>query len=488
MSTRALDRDLLADYPPPLVSALAEVADRSETQWYLAGGVVRDWLLGRMPKDLDITIQTGALSCARRLADLLKAAYVPLDEAEGVARVVWGEFTIDLTDFRQGAKTIEADLALRDFTINAMAIAFDPDRRGLAMPALIIDPTNGRLDLERRCLRCCSADGFTEDPLRLLRAFRFAASLVFFMDPETRVLIGIHHQRIKQVSAERILAECNAIMASPHAGAFMHDIAASGLLWQLFPELRLGCGMAQPASHHLDVLGHSIETLRAMETVLAEPLLFFPQAGEPLRRYILGKNIVMLLKWAALFHDLGKPACHRIRDGRITFYNHDLVGAEVFGTIAHRLKWSRQARETVQLLIRHHMWPFHLNNAKPRTGITARACLRLIKTMGADLPGLFLLAMADSLAGQGIKRPQDMEQALAELWREVHTAIEEHVKPVLTLPRLLTGHDLMAEFALPPGPLLGKILNGLERAQVEGLVKTREGAKSWVKKFLQELH
>ncbi len=192
-----------------------------------------------------------------------------------------------------------------------------------------------------------------------------------------------------------------------------------------------------------------------------------------------------MLKWGALFHDLGKPETHRLVAEKITFYNHDQAGAAIFEVIAERLHWPKDDRNRVARLIALHMWPFHLSNARLRTGITRKACLRLVKAVGDDLTGLFLLAMADSLAGQGVGKPEGMEENLAVLLREVHGVYAEYIQPVFANPPLVTGHDLIAVFSLEPGPIFKDILDGLVVAQVEGLVTDREEALAWVKMFLE---
>jgi len=190
------------------------------------------------------------------------------------------------------------------------------------------------------------------------------------------------------------------------------------------------------------------------------------------------------LNWAALFHDIAKPACHRLRDGRVTFYNHDQAGGHFFADIGRRLRVSREVIRQVRRLIELHMWPFHLCNARRKTGITPRACLRLVKATGEELPGLFLLAMADSLAGAGPEKPAGMESELAELYEQVDSVYQQSIRPVLENPRLLNGHDLIREFGLPSGKIIGEILKQLEAAQVAGEIGNRSEAVTWVRNFI----
>ncbi|MCF6290546.1 MAG: HD domain-containing protein [Desulfobacterales bacterium] len=475
-----LSKDWLNRYPPPLPAALAREAARCQGQLYVSGGTVRDWLLGRPANDLDITVASGGRACARRLAATIGGTYVDLDPETDVARVVWQGLDIDFSSFREDTDSIEADLGKRDFTINAMAVS-------LAGPGTIIDPCNGLRDLGQGLVRCPAPRVFDNDPLRMVRAYRFMAVLGFGVTPETEAAIKDRVSLIDRVSPERLTAELRLIMASDRAGSAISALAARGLLTRIFPELLAGVGMSQPASHHLDVFAHGLAALERMERILAEPGRFYPGHEQEFRRYLDREERRLRLKWAALFHDLGKPEVRRIRpdkDNRITFYNHDRAGAARFEAIARRLRWSRRDRDRVSRLIELHMYPFHLNNARLRTGLTPRAYLRLVKAAGAELPGLFLLAMADSLAGQGPEKPRHMEAGLVALYNETARVVAKRITPVLALPRLLGGKDLIA-MGIPPGPLYGRILDGLEAARVEGEVRDRDQAGQWVRAFLQ---
>ena len=139
------------------------------------------------------------------------------------------------------------------------------------------------------------------------------------------------------------------------------------------------------------------------------------------------------------------------KGGRITFYNHDKEGARIFDIISGRLKWGKDDRNYVSQFISVHMWPFHLNNARKKTGLTPKAYLRLIRSVGEEFHGLFILAMADSLAGRGTGKPPNMEEDIASLYHEMELAYRQTIKPVLA-KRLLTGNDLIEIFGLKPGP------------------------------------
>jgi poly(A) polymerase len=481
---------LLEQYPGPIVEALAALVREKSSPCYIAGGTIRDWLLGLESRDLDITVAHDSFDWAGELAQELGGTFVPMDVEEDVARVVWREVCIDFSSFREGAKTIEEDLLKRDFTVNNMAVPFPakiPDSWDSIEEPEIIDPAEGQKDLQDKIIRSTSPAVFVSDPLRLLRAFRFMAKFGFAIEPSTQKQIREYIHLLYLAAEERIAAELDAIMAVPESIKTLEAMHESGVLEELLPEMYRGVGVKQPSSHHLDVFEHGIAALRQMEIVQKDPGKYFPGYGELFSTYLQGRRTRILLKWTALFHDLGKPETHEIREdrnGRITFYNHDKEGARIFAIIADRFKWGREDRDFVSLLISVHMWPFHLNNARRKTGLTPKAYLRLIKAVGEEFPGLFIVAMADSLAGCGTGKPPGMEEDMATLFSEVETAYRQTIQPALE-KRLLTGNDLIAVFGLEPGPEFKEIFDSLENAQVEGEVQDKEQALDWVKNYLK---
>jgi len=468
--------------PRRLVEALAELQRRCGVRVYFSGGTIRDWLMGRMPLDLDVTVRRGAVLCCRELIDILGAGtFVSLGtESEEAARVVWGRLQIDISAFRKGAQTIEEELALRDFTINAMAMAYGDTR--------IIDPLDGRKDLDKGLLRCCP-EAFQHDPLRMLRGYRFQAERGFALTRECVAAIAQQHRSIKQSAAERICYELERIMMCSAAADAVRDMAETGLLWAIVPELYEGVGVEQPGYHHKDVFHHSLLALDQLEQVIQRPQWFFGASAEVVVDYLADATRVKNLRWAALFHDLGKPAtCSSgtINQAKVTFYNHDQVGRQLFLELAGRLRMSRRQAESVGKFIELHMYPFHLSNVRRTDALSRKALLKICKKAEDDLAGLFVLAMADSLAGQGELKPVDMEEQLAALFDEIQDVRQKHVEPVLHGERLVSGHDLIERFKLCPGPLFKEILGELEVARVEERVTTREQALVWVEKYLEQ--
>lgn len=484
---------VLALLPLWLQAELGQIWHEIGGEVYLTGGVVRDLLLGARPADIDLTVPVGARRWAERLSVATGGAFVDLGRIEDVARVVRGQVTIDFAAFRQGADTIAADLALRDLTVNALGLRIDPllaDPLGAAaLRVPLLDPTGGRADLGQRRIRVTGPESFRSDPLRLLRVFRFAAQLGFAIEAETLALVGRQCNLIASPAPERVAHELNQTLASDHGHAAVSAMAATGLLWAVIPELAAGIGMAQPKSHHLDVWQHNLECLGQMEGIVAAPGRFFPGCDELMTAYLAGNRQCLRLKWAALLHDLGKPATSALKDdgsGRITFYNHDQVGAEQFAAFARRLRWSHEDSDRVAELIAGHMRPFHLANIARSGRLSLRAAIRMINKAGEALPGLFLLSMADALAGQGELRIVGMEQELIDLFLHLQQVRAEHVEPVRSGPPLLTGRDLVEVLQLAPGPIFKTILGAVEEARMEGTVADQAGALQLAKSIIKD--
>lgn len=481
-------RGLACCFPGTVIEALSRIADKRKIDIYLVGGTVRDWLLGRPPHDLDLTVAADTEGFCRELISVLGGgALVPLGAGDDEAtRVVWRGLDVDISAFRSGARTLKEDICLRDFTVNSMAVSLSSLLDTVREPKLI-DPLHGLADLKQGLLRHCPR-AFVDDPLRLLRTFRFMATLGFTVETATVEAVRDNVEAIRRVAAERVHYELDLIMQAGNGAEVLWRMHETGLLRPLLPELYAGEGVEQPAFHHLDVFHHNFQTLREMEMLLAAPESVFPEQADDVREYLADSRVAVYLKWAALLHDVGKPAARGVSDddaGRATFYGHDEIGRKEVESIGKRLKWSNAERERVGHLVSMHMHPFHLVTVRRERPISARAALKLCRRADIDLAGLFFLAMADSLAGCGEQKPENMEQDLVDIYNEIIAIHQEHIRPVLSGPPLLNGRDLMKYFQLEPGPIFSVILDELLVLQVEEVVTTRDEALKWVEYFLK---
>ncbi len=472
---RHLPRGLEADLPHQardLLSTLGGLAREKGCRLWLAGGTVRDMLLGRASPDLDLAVAGSALELGRVLAARTGFTFVPLSRKNQTCRLVGGGLQVDLTGLR--APDLEADLRARDFTVNAMAWDLEDF---LARRGPLVDPTGGRADLAAGRLRAAGPGVLREDPLRVLRAFRLVASHGFELDQGLRPRLRAAGPGLFRVARERIAQEWRLMLAGPRADRAVREMEKAQVLTRLVPELARGRGLEQNPYHHLDILEHNLATLEALARIAERPERFFFELGAEVQDYLARSQRRYCLLTAALLHDLGKPQARREKEpGWATFYRHDSLGAELAQGACQRLGLSLADTRAVKHLVAHHMRPFHLMGARSRGRLSKRALRRLLQTLGDDLPGLMALALADTMAGRGPLRPPQAEQRLLELYRLVARRRDRELARLLAAPPLIDGRELMAATGLSPGPEVGRLLGLVREAQLEGSVRNKAQA------------
>ena len=409
-------------------------------QALLAGGCVRDLVLGRTPKDWDVATDAGPEE-----VEGLFAHTVSVGAKFGIVVVILGERHYEVARFRRDGlyrdgrrpETVEyadaeADAWRRDFTINGMF--FDP------LGGELIDYVGGREDLTTGIIRAIGdpEERLAEDYLRLLRTVRFAARLDFSIEPATFAALRTHAGRITEVSAERIRAELTLLLIEGGAVRGLKLLDQSGLLTVLLPEVAAMRGVEQPPEFHPegDVWTH-VQGL-------------FEHLDAP------GSN----LAWSALLHDIGKPPTFKVED-RIRFNGHDVVGAKMAAEICRRMKMSNEASERICNLVAQHMRIRHVREMR------TSKLKRLLRA--PYFPELLELHRADCLASHG-------KLDLYEFCRE---QLVESDEQTLRPPILLSGRELIAE-GFVPGPVFREIFSALEDAQLEGRVSNRDEALEFV--------
>lgn len=478
--------------PTVLLSRIDAFARAKGVALYLVGGFLRDALMARQrPVDnIDVALASNALEFSRSLADSLGGTYVCLDEANGCGRVVIASddrrLSLDVSDFR--GPTIEEDLRRRDLTVNAMALPFSSWTAGGEWARQLIDPLNGRADLKARRLVACYDQTFLDDPLRIVRACRFAVQLDCVFEERLGPLMAPAAPRLAQVSGERLRDELFGILRTDRAHWAVQQLDAVGALDVVCPELALGRGLDQGGYHHLDVLGHQLETVAQCDRMLSDFAEFSMELREPLRRYcaaeaVEGRSLKALIKLAGLYHDVGKPATRRIKaDGEIWFIGHEQFGAELVEAVTQRLRLSNREAELIRHLVLYHLRPGHLSR-EPQ--LTARAIFRFFRDLGEDGPACLLVWWADRMATRGrlsqLDQIDQQRARLEELIRAYFFKADEVVKP----PRLIDGCRLMEALGLSPGPMVGELLRAIEEAQAVGQVRSQDDAIALAKEHLQ---
>ncbi|MHB1539366.1 MAG: HDIG domain-containing metalloprotein [Solirubrobacteraceae bacterium] len=445
---------------------------------WLVGGAVRDEALGRQaPDDVDLVIDGAVAEAARTLAKAARRAGVDvacfeLSHEFGGWRVVAPRagWQVDLEPLRGGS--IEADLLLRDFTVNAIA---DPIAGGER-----IDPLGGLSDLERRSLRAAGASSFGDVPLRVLRLVRIALELGLEPERQTVTLARAAAPQLARVAGERVFAELTRVVDSPAAVGGLHLLSELGATEAVFPELERLRGVEQSRYHHRDVHGHTIEVLeRAIELEADPASLFGAEDGAAVARVLAepladGLTRGSTLRWGALLHDIAKPQTRAVRaeDGRVSFFGHDVAGAELASAIVQRLRGSERLRAQLAGLVRHHLrLGFLVHEPQPLSPRTTFGYLDATAPAEVDVT---LLSVADRLATRG-GRAQAAIAVHMDLAREMlGAALRWRAEGP---PRALyRGDELAAELSIEPGPVLGKLLKELSIAQYAGEVSTRREA------------
>jgi putative nucleotidyltransferase with HDIG domain len=454
--------------------AVLNAAEQAGIKVYLVGGYVRDALLGRfsasrLPRDYDYTVLGGsAVEFAQAVGKRLDGNFVLLDKENDTARVVLGDTQIDFAGCVGGS--LETDIRRRDLTVNALV--WDP-----AQPDFVRDDVSGLADLSSKKIRAISEQSLIDDPLRLLRVFRFAAVLGFDIEPATMELVRKHAEKINAMAAERISYELFAIMESPRAALVIKQMADCGLLENIFPEMRAMHRVPPNSYHHLGLFDHSLEVLRQTERSFADIPEWSRQTFDEHLSY--GVTKYGATKMAALLHDVGKPDTWAVaEDGRHTFIGHDKLGAEMCVEIAKRLKWSTALERFVVNLVRWHLRPGQLfHQGLP----TDRAVNRFYTAIGDSVPQLILLAYGDfrGTCGPGLQEGRELlENQLGELLERYAVFIEGSK----TLPPLLDGHEVCVELNIPPGPAVGDLLKNLREAQLLVEVRNKAEAVAFVKR------
>ncbi len=414
------------EYVPQAVLDVCSTLRSNGCQAYIVGGGIRDSLMGCAPEDWDVATDAHP----PRVLSLFPKT-IPTGIRYGTVTVFMGDMSVEVTTFRSEGvykdsrhpeevsfgSTIEEDLKRRDFTVNA--IAYEPDSRRF------VDPYGGRRDIRRRLLRTVgdARERFAEDALRMLRFFRFLATLEF--RPHKDALKAINPPLIRHISSERIRDELNRLLVAQSPGRALLLMHRAGLLEEILPEIAQGSGVTQGSFHRHDVLEHS---LHAVDAVLPR----------------------LDLRWAALLHDVGKPATRIEEADGIHFYGHDVEGEKLTRSILARLCCSKQFIDKVAILVRWHMFPIHAHS-------TDRALRRFIGKVGKEnVLDLMEVRRADILA-LGKQTTCTSWAYYQELLDRLKAILESDA--ALSVSDLaINGHDVMDTLKIPPGPRVGAIL------------------------------
>lgn len=443
----------------PVFSKIAQIARKQDIPAYVVGGYVRDLILKRASKDIDIVVLGDGIELAQQLASITPKSSFAYFKNFGTAMVKTPDWEVEFVGARKESYsrdsrkpqvmpgTLSDDQKRRDFTINALAVSLDQNDYGT-----LIDPFDGLSDLENKIIRTPLDPDitFSDDPLRMMRAIRFSAQLRFEIEAETFDAIKRNSERIKIISYERITEELNKIMLSSKPSVGFNLLFDSGLLQLIFPELAALQGVDIIDSRaHKDNFYH---TLMVLDNICAD-------------------TNDLWLRWAALLHDIAKPVTKRFEKGTgWTFHGHEDKGSRMVKKIFTRLKLPlNEKMKFVEKLVALH----HRPKVLAEEGVTDSAIRRLIVDAAEDIDALFVLCKADITSRNRVK---------VETYRKNLLDVKQMVADVTERDALrnwqppINGEDIMQMFGIGPGREVGIIKTEIREAILEGKIKNDKQA------------
>lgn len=443
------------------------------TKVLLVGGIIRDFCLGKENHDKDIiVVNKDAKIFAQKLAKELDATYIPLDEENHIYRLVLRDKInfIDITNPIEN--NLQKDLERRDLRMNAIAYDLQDEK--------FIDLFNGFDDLKNEKINIISEQNLIDDPLRLLRIFRFQAVTGFDIDEKLIEIVKKHKNLINNPAKERINYELMKLFSGDYTIKALENLDKSELLYEILPIFNDVKKVPPNSHHHLPLIGHSIETVRQIQN-------FYKISNKEVKNHLDkvdfgGFSRLAHLKLAGFMHDIGKFSCWTIEEdtGRHRFIKHELVGAELCKPILRNLKFSKKQIEYIESMIRYHIYP---SNIIVTEGLSDKTKMRYIRRMGDNVIDNIIVAMSDRLSARGeaitdeiVKNNITGLQSLLKYYLE----IKDTLNP---LPKLLSGEDVMKIKNIKPSKELGKIIDALKEAQFNGDITTKEQAVELVEKY-----
>ncbi len=417
---------------PKEVEDVIKKLEKEGYEAFLVGGCVRDFLRDIEPKDFDVATNADPKEVEKMFK---KSLY---NNKFGTVTVFTNSKEknlreIEVTTYREEedysdqrhpekisfVKDIKDDLKRRDFTINAMAVSLKKE---------LIDPFLGKEDLEKKIIRAVGnpEERFCEDALRMMRAVRFSCSLNFEIEEKTKKAIKKNAELLKNISSERIRDEFVKIIMTPRGSEGVEELRKLNLLEQFLPELVEGYGVAQSKHHIYDCYKHAIYSLR----------------------YAVKKEFSFHVRMAALLHDIGKPKSKHGEGEEATFHNHEVIGAKMTRNILNRLKFKKEDREKITLLVRYHLFYYNVGE------VSESSIRRLLRKVGKEnIEELLEVRMADRI-GSGVPKAEPYRL------RHMRYLIEKVSQDAISTSMLkITGNDVMEMMDISPGPIIGDVLS-----------------------------
>lgn len=441
---------------------------------YLVGGFLRDALLGKTSPDKDIIVECGDIKkLAKSIAEKLDAHFVPLDEINNIYRIVLPNKTdyIDITAPINGS--LKEDIFRRDLTLNAIIYNINKEE--------FVDLTGGINDLKNKVIKGISEQNFIDDPLRLLRIYRFYSKLGFKIDENLIEITKKYKNLIEQSAKERINLELSKLFEGDFAADALKIMYKTGLLEEVLPVSKELKKIPPNSHHHLNLLEHSIEVVRQIQN-------YVNSANDEIKNYLTSKslgNATLLgnLKIAGFLHDIGKPQTWTIEEdtGRHRFIKHDDIGSKLVPEILKELKFSKKQIGQIQKLVKFHIYPA---NVVTPENVSEKAYTKFYRKMDGLVTEVIILSIADRLSARGPAITEDIVVRNISSLNNLLNNYLETKKDIKPLEKLLDGNEIMEILNIEQSETLGKIIKELKEAQIAGDVSTKEEATKFVKNIL----
>lgn len=453
-------------------SILNNLASFFDNEIYVVGGTVRDFLMGKISYDRDlIVVDEDAKSFSQKVAEFFDGVFIPLDEENKIYRIVLKDKKnfLDITNPIGG--NLEEDIMRRDITINAVAVNIKTGE----IPSFC---EFGIQDIQNKIIRGIKEENFTDDPLRILRVYRFYANLGFEISPELLNITKKHASLIYKPAKERIEYELMKLFDGEFAAQALLKMDESEILEIIFPFVKELKQVPPNLHHHLDLFNHSIETVNQVQKFYE---ISPKEVQEHLKKVDFGGfSRLAHLKLAALMHDIGKFSTWTIEPdtGRHRFIKHEDVGAKLAIPILKKMCFSNKQIDYISYIIKKHMYPTAVVSAPE---LNDKVMMRYVRKSADNAIDTIIIAKADRVSAQGPEITKELVEeniTLLDKLLQFYLNTKETLAP---LPKLLDGREVMSILNINPSPILGKILNELHEAQISGDILTKDDAVKFIK-------
>lgn len=438
--------------------------------FYLVGGYIRDAFWGKSSTDRDLIIECPDIKeLARKIADFLNAHFIELDNENNIYRIVLDD-KINYLDLTSPVENdIIKDILRRDLTLNSIVYDFQNDD--------FIDITGGISHIKNKIIKGISEKNFIDDPLRLLRIYRFYAQTGFDIDNELENFIKQNAHLIQIPAKERVNSELIKLFEGKYTSQTLKKMDEGNILEYIFPIIKEIKKVPPNSHHHLDLFNHSVETTAQIQKIYETSN---EATASHLNQEIFnGSSRLAYLKIAAFLHDIGKPSTWIIEEGtgKHRFIKHDEEGAKLVSPLLKGLKFSKKQISYIQKLIKYHIYP---SSVVTQDNVTEKAKMKFFRKMEDDVIDIIILAQADRLSARG---PDIKEETVNKNINGLNSLLNKYFELKNTLeplPRLLNGREIMEILKIQASPQLGKIIKELQEAQISGDINTKDEAVNFI--------